>query len=112
MRTVLVFLALSNIIISIIITVRSIYTNSYFSEYYNLKSLKNKELYVNNDFLVIKRVFQDTGTGEGTSLAYTVERKILSTNLPINLRVNKLEYLKSDLVKQSIYKSKLTGDYF
>lgn len=111
-RIFLVFALICNIIISITITIGSVYTSSYFNEYENLKSFRNKKLYMIDDFLLIKRVSQDTGTGEGMRLSFIVEGKVLSDNSKIKLRVTKLEYLKSDLSKQPIYKSKLTGDFF
>jgi hypothetical protein len=110
--TVLVFAIVCNVIISMTITVGSICSHSYLSEYENLKSLRNKKLYMTNDFLLIKRISQDTGTGEGMRLSYLVQGVVLSTNSKIELRVTKLEYLKPSFTKQPIYKSKLTGDFF
>ena len=112
MRIFLVFAIICNITISIIITIGSIYSNSYFSEYENLKSFKNKKLYMVDDFLLIERVSQDTGTAEGMRLSFVVEGKVMSDKSKIKLRTTKLEYLKSDLNKQPLYKSKLTGDFF
>lgn len=111
-RIFLVFALICNIIISITITIGSVYSSSYFNEYENLKSFRNKKLYMTDDFLIIKRVSQDTGTGEGMRLSFIIEGKVLSDNSKIKLRATKLEYLKSDLSKQPIYKSKLTGDFF
>lgn len=111
-RGFLILAIICNIIVSITITIGSIYSSSYFNEYENLKSLRNKKLYMIDDFLLIKRVFQDTGTGEGMRLSFIVEGTILSDNTKISLRATKLEYLKSNLSKQPIYKSKLTGDFF
>ncbi|MDR7212237.1 hypothetical protein [Flavobacterium piscis] len=111
-RIFLVCAIICNIIISITITIGSIFSSSYFNEYENLKSFKNKKLYMIDDFLLIKRVSQDTGTGEGMRLSFIVEGTVLSDNSKIKLRATKLEYLKSNLNKQPIYKSKLTGDFF
>lgn len=111
-RIFLVFAIICNIIISITITIGSIYSSSYFNEYENLKSFRNKKLYMVDDFLLIKRVSQDTGTGEGMRLSFIVEGTVLSDNSKIELRATKLQYLKSSLSKQPIYKSKLTGDFF
>lgn len=107
-----VFVIICNIIISIVITIGSLCSGSYLSEYENLKSFRNKKLYMIDDFLLIKSVTQDTGTGEGMRMSFLVEGRLLSNNSIIKLRVTKLEFLKPNLSKQPIYKSKLTGNYF
>ncbi|MFC0777137.1 hypothetical protein [Flavobacterium sp. HJSW_4] len=99
-------------IASSVLTFGSLYTQSYFSEYENLKSFRDKNKYMINHLLLIKRISEDTGTGEGTRLSYLVKGIILGDHSEIELRVTKLEYLKSKLDKQPLYKSKLTGDIF
>lgn len=110
-QTVLIFTVICNAIIATLLTIISISSNTYFREYDNLRSLKNKESYMIDDFLVIKRIYKDTGTGEGESLSYTVEGTT-SNNSFVRLEVSKLEYLNNNHEKQLLYKSKLTGDYF
>jgi len=108
----LIFAFVCNVIISLTITIGSICSHSYFSEYENLKSFRNKKLYMSDDFLLIKKISEDTGTGEGTRLSYLVKGIVLSNNSKLELRVTKLDYLQSSFNKQPLYKSKLTGDFF
>ncbi|MCR4031516.1 MULTISPECIES: hypothetical protein [Flavobacterium] len=111
-QTVLIFTVICNAIIATLLTIIGINSNTYFREYDNLRSLKNKESYMIDDFLVIKRIYKDTGTGEGESLSYTVEGTTTNNNSFVRLEVSKLEYLSNNHEKQPLYKSKLTGDYF
>ncbi|MEN2489459.1 hypothetical protein AAYQ05_16780 [Flavobacterium sp. B11] len=108
----LIFAFVCNVIISLTITIGSICSHSYLSEYENLKSFRNKKLYMSDDFLLIKKISEDTGTGEGTRLSYLVKGIVLSNNSKLELRVTKLDYLQSSFNKQPLYKSKLTGDFF
>ncbi|WP_343587774.1 hypothetical protein [Flavobacterium sp.] len=108
----LAFLIVCNVIISTVITIGSLITDSYLNEYENLKSFRNKNKYTVNDVLLIKQISEDTGTGEGTGLSYLVKGITLGNQSEIQLRVTKLEYLKENFDKQPLYKSKLTGNFF
>lgn len=111
-KLILIFLVIANILASILITVFSICTNRYFSEYENLKSLKNIELYMSDDFLFIDSVDKDTGTGEGTSMYFDVYGRLLSDNSKVKLKIGEQEFLGTDKERQPLYKSKITGDIF
>lgn len=105
----LIVLVMANILGSVLMTIISICTNRYFSEYENLKSLEHKELYMSNDFLLIEDIYEDKG--ESINF-FVVKGKLLSNNSKIKLISNRLEYLQSGFSKQPIYRSKLTGDFF
>ncbi|MEN2400081.1 hypothetical protein GKZ90_0009850 [Flavobacterium sp. MC2016-06] len=111
LKAFLFLIIICNIIMSIATTIFSICSNSYFNEYENLKSFNNKKLHMNDDFLLIDKVYQDSGP-EGTNMYFDVEGIILSDNSKVVLNVTKLEYLKENVEKQPLYKSKITGDFF
>jgi hypothetical protein len=96
---------------SLIVTVVDIYCGRYFAEYENIKSFKNKKLYMTDDFLFIESGTQDTGPDNGIGL-FVVEGRLLSNNSKIRLTVGKEEYLDLNLNKQPLYKSSLTNDFF
>jgi hypothetical protein len=108
-RTFLVLLVIANILGSILVTITSICSNSYCSEFENLKSLENKKLYMSDDFLLIDHIYEDKG--ESINF-FVVEGKLLSDNSKLKLISNELKYLDPGLSKQPIYQSKLTRDFF
>jgi hypothetical protein len=105
----LIVLVIANILGSVLLTIISICSNRYFSEYENLKSLEHKELYMSTDFLLIEDIYEDRG--ESINF-FVVKGKLLSDNSKIKLISNRLEYLQPGFSKQPIYRSKLTGDFF
>ena len=111
-RILCVFFVFFNVLGSVFLTIKDLYSKKYFNEFENLKNFKDKKLFMTDDFLLINKVYQDTGTGEGMSLYFNVEGTVLSNNSKINLTITKLEYLESSLSKQPLYRSKLTGMYF
>ncbi|SEQ84672.1 hypothetical protein [Flavobacterium frigoris] len=107
----LVLFLIFNIMGSIVVTIVDLYKNRYFQEYENLKSLKNGKLYMTVDFLFIKSGTQDRGSDNGIG-SYVIQGTLLSNNSEIELAIGKQEFLGTDLRRQPLYRSKLTGDFF
>lgn len=110
-RLFLVICIIFNIMASVVITFVDVYYNRYFQEYQNLKSFRNEKLYMTDDFLFIERGTQDTGADNGVG-TFVVEGILLSNNSKIRLAVGKKEFLGTNLNRQPLYRSKLTGKYF
>lgn len=111
MKLIFIIFIVFNMIASIVITIVDIYSNRYFKEYENLKSFKNKKLYMVDDFLFVERGTQDTGADNGVGI-FVVEGILLSDNSRIRLVVGKEDFLGTNLDRQPLYKSKFTGDIF
>jgi hypothetical protein len=102
---------IGNIMISVLVTCLDVYSNRYFREYENIQSFRNKKSYMTTDFLVIERAYQDNGPENGMG-TFVVEGELASDRSKIRLAVGKEEYLRSNLNKHALYKSKLTKEYF
>lgn len=106
-----VIFAIGNIMISVSVTFFDVYTNQYLKEYENIKSFKNKKLYMANDAIFIERAYEDTGIDNGIPV-FVIEGRLSSDNSKIRLAVGEQEYLCSNLDKQPLYRSKLTNNLF
>lgn len=115
MKNVLVIFAvifvIGNIMISTTATILDVYANRYFKEYDNIKSFKNKKLYMANDAMLIERAYEDTGIDNGMPV-FVIEGRLLSDNSKVRLAVGEQEYLRSNLDQQPLYRSKLTNTLF
>ncbi|MEN2487602.1 hypothetical protein AAYQ05_07355 [Flavobacterium sp. B11] len=111
LQMIIVIAVIFNVMASLILTALDIYSDRYFAEYENIKSFKNKKLYMTDNFLFIESGTQDTGADNGIG-HFVVEGRLLSNNSKIRLIAGKEEYLDLNLNKQPLYKSSLTNDFF
>lgn len=106
-----VIFAIGNIMMSVTATFFDVYANQYLKEYENIKSFKNKKLYMADDAMLIERAYEDTGIDNGMPV-FVIEGVLLSDNSKVRLAVGEQEYLRSNLDKQPLYRSKLTNNLF
>lgn len=108
---ILLFLLSALCIGSIAITVLDLVNNRYFKEFNNIKSLNNKEEYMDVDYLLIKQtVDRNENTEEG--VRFDIRGALLSNNKSLTLKVGHSKFVNFNSELQPLYKSKLTGSYF
>ena len=110
-KGILFFIFIFLCIGSIGLTILDLVNNRYFKEFENIKSLNNKEKYMDIDYLLIKETWdRNENTSEG--IRFDIEGTLLSDGSNLKLSVGFKEYIDFNLKYQPLYKSKLTGYYF
>ena len=104
---IIVFLGIA----STLVTVISVVTGKYLSDIQNIKSLNNKSLYMDEDFMQIKRMHGRNAALEDQK-KFTIEGYLKSNNNYIKLNASDPKFLDLTLELQPLYKSKLSGRYF
>lgn len=98
-------------IASTIVTFISILTGRYFREIQNIKSLNNKSLYMDEDFMQIKRMHGRNAALEDQKL-FNIQGYLKSNGNYIKIDARDPKFLDLDLESQPLLKSKLSGEYF
>ena len=111
MKAILYFVLFFLGIASIGITFIDIVSNSYYKEFDNIKSLKNKEEYMTIDYLLIQKT-HDRNEATADGIRFDIEGVLISNGSHLRLSVGYKKYINFNLEHQPLYKSKLTGDYF
>ena len=81
MKTILYFVLFFLGIASIGITIIDIVNNSYYKEFDNIKSLKNKEEYMTIDYLLIKKT-HDRNEATADGIRFDIEGVLMSNGSP------------------------------
>ena len=96
---------------SITITILDLINDRYFKELNNIKSLNNKEEYMDVDYLLIKQTIDRDVISEGAA-KFDISGVLISDKSTLKLSVIYSKYIDFNLEYQPLYKSKLTGCYF
>lgn len=111
-KHIIIFIVVVNFLLSLIISIQGLITNTYFNDYNNFKSLKFPEKYMVIDTLLFEGAYDYSNTNDDTTITFIVNGVIQSTKNKINLVVGNEKYFNYNLDKYPVYKSKLTNDFF
>ena len=108
---IIVFLVITNLIFSTSISISGILNRNYFNDYYNYKSLKNPEKFMEIDSLIFRTAKDYTYTNNSPNLLI-IYGSLLSNNSKIKMAIGSEKYFNYNLDKHPIYSSKITNDNF
>ena len=98
-------------ILSTLSTLISVFTGKYLREIQNIKSLNNKSLYMDEDFMDIKSTHGRNAALDDQKL-FNIQGYLKSNGKYIKINARDSKFLDFTLELQPLLKSKLSGEYF
>ena len=96
---------------STLTTLISVFTGKYLSEIQNIKSLNNKSLYMDEDFMQIEEMHGRDAALEDQQL-FNIQGYLKSSGKYVKINARDSKFLDLSLEYQPLLKSRLTGEYF